>query len=55
MSKATPILVLLALIAAVAGGDEKSSGIEWGNDLEKALAQSKKDGRPVLAYFTFET
>jgi len=29
--------------------------IEWAQDLESAKAQSAKDGRPVIAYFTFET
>jgi len=29
--------------------------IRWHADLESAQAASKKDGRPVLAYFTFET
>jgi hypothetical protein len=29
--------------------------IEWAKDLDAAMAQSAKDGRPVIAYLTFET
>lgn len=29
--------------------------IHWHQDLAEAQAASKKDGRPVLAYFTFDT
>jgi len=29
--------------------------IRWHADLAAAQAASKKDGRPVLAYFTFDT
>lgn len=29
--------------------------IRWHRDLAEAQAASKKDGKPVLAYFTFET
>lgn len=29
--------------------------IRWHADLASAQAASRKDGRPVLAYFTFET
>lgn len=29
--------------------------IEWAKDLETAMAASARDGRPVLAYLTYET
>lgn len=43
--------LLLALGASAAAGD----AIEWAKDLETARAQSRRDKRPVLLYFTFET
>ncbi len=41
-------LLTLALLVQ----DEK---IDWAKDLDAAMAQSAKDGRPVIAYLTFET
>ena len=49
------VLLLLLAVAAGAWAEEKPGGIEWMHDLGKALALAKEDGRPVLAYFTFET
>ena len=43
------IPVLLVLLA----GDP--ADIEWAPDLETAFERSKQDGRPVIAYFTFDT
>jgi hypothetical protein len=43
--------ILLLLAAAAPAGD----GIEWAKDLDEAKAQSIKSGRPMLAYFTFDT
>jgi len=43
-------LALLSLGVGVA-----TAGIEWEKDLPAARAAAKEDGRPVLAYFTFET
>ena len=40
--------LLLALLCA-------QDAIEWAKDLETAMAQSKKDGRPVITYWTFDT
>ena len=40
--------LLLALVLC-------QDSIEWAKDLDTALAQSKKDGRPVITYWTFET
>ncbi len=34
---------------------QDSKTIEWARDLDEGLAQSKKDGRPVITYWTFET
>lgn len=31
----------------------QQEGIDWHHDLDEALALSKTDGRPVIAYFTF--
>ena len=45
------LLFVLALGAAARAGD----GIEWAESLEKAKAESARDGRPVIAYFTFDT
>lgn len=28
---------------------------KWEKNLKKAFKQSKKDGRPVIAYFTYDT
>lgn len=45
-------LSLLLLSAAQA---ERGPGIDWCKDLATAQAQSARDNRPVLLYFTFET
>ena len=33
----------------------KAEGIEFFKDLDKAMKLSAQDGRPVIAYFTYET
>ncbi len=43
---------MLALALAIL---VQADTIEWSKDLEAAMAQSAKDGRPVIAYLTFET
>lgn len=43
-------IVLLLACAARAG-----EAIAWAKDLDDAKAKSKKTGKPVLAYFTFDT
>lgn len=43
--------MLATLLAILAVQDS----IEWAKDVESAMAQSAKDGRPVIAYLTFET
>jgi hypothetical protein len=44
---------LAALLTAVAAASAQS--IEWAPDLENAMDRSRRDNRPVLAYFTFDT
>ncbi len=51
----TPVgLILVACLIAMAQGQPQAQGIEWGKDLDAAMAQSAKDGRPVITYFTFD-
>jgi len=46
----------LSLGAIIAGAQEKpAAGIQWAEDLPSAMARSAVDGRPVIAYFTFDT
>lgn len=40
---------------AVPAVHRKPGGIVWAKSLPAALAQSAKDGRPVITYFTFDT
>ncbi len=44
---------LFVLGAVAFAGDP--AAIEWAPDLETAFERSKEDGRPVIAYFTFDT
>jgi len=44
----------LLVLGAVALAGEPAA-IEWAPDLETALERSKESGRPVIAYFTFDT
>ena len=57
---ALPLVTIFAAAPSAAqqeAGDQKAkkSRIHWEKDLDRAWALSAKDGRPVLAYFTFET
>lgn len=47
-----PHAILFLAAAAVAG---EPAAIEWAPDLKTAFARSKADGKPVVAYFTFDT
>lgn len=47
--------VALALPLAAQDQPEKIGGIPFTRDLDQALALSKQDGKPVVAYFTFDT
>lgn len=50
---ALSLLLILATTAAAAADEKKAPAIQWAADLEAAMKQSAKDGRPVIAYFTF--
>jgi hypothetical protein len=49
------LLCALALPLAAQDQPEKIGGITFTRDLDQALALSKQDGKPVVAYFTFDT
>lgn len=44
-----------ALPAAAQDPPRRIGGIDFLDDLDAALALSKQDGKPVVAYFTFDT
>lgn len=44
---------MLAIAAAAAAQPPVQEGIRWRRDLDEAMQLSKADGRPVIAYFTF--
>jgi hypothetical protein len=55
-SNCAAVLFLLAVMCAAAIADETPAAkptIDWVKDLETAATMSEKDGRPVIAYFTF--
>ncbi len=54
------------LVAAVLGvpgvrsvpcvaGEEPKGDIDWVRDMDAAVKQSKDTGKPLIAYFTFDT
>ena len=45
------IATVLAALAVSAGEGGK---IRWGTDHDKALAEAKESGKPVVVYFTGE-
>ena len=47
--------VLAAAAAPASAGETPKGDIQWVHTLEEAQALSAKDGRPVIAYFTFDT
>lgn len=51
------LLAGAALSPAIAQKPESvaTPGLAWARDLADAHASSAKDGKPVVAYFTFET
>ena len=56
MTTALVAALVLGTPAPAQQAAEAATGkIAWQHDLEQALAQSGKDGRPVIAYFTFDT
>jgi len=48
-----PVLVHLA--AAQSAAQDRASPVAWVENLETAHALSAEDGKPVIAYFTFDT
>lgn len=52
---ATAFISMLAIAAAAASQPPVQEGILWRRDLDEAMQLSKADGRPVIAYFTFNT
>jgi hypothetical protein len=44
-----------AFIGTLAGAQQVGTDIVWEKDLATAMAKSRETGRPVMAYFTFET
>ena len=51
-----PAAVLgLCLALSACTAEAPPPGIAWAGGLEAAQAQSKRDGRPVILYFTFDT
>ncbi len=52
---ATVALALLAFPATTTAGEHPKGDIEWVNDLAKARKLAKDSGKPLIAYFTFDT
>jgi hypothetical protein len=52
-----PLLCALAFALPAAAQElpRQLGGIQFLDDLDRALARSKQDGLPVIAYFTFDT
>jgi len=55
MKRRLAVLLIVALAAGTAFAEDEAKGIDWLHDLDRAMALAKEDGRPVIAYFTFET
>lgn len=55
VSRLAVCLMLSASVNAFAQESKSAEQIEWVKDLDAAMAQSAKDGRPVITYFTFDT
>ena len=55
--KRTALLLVCAtaLAQSAAEAQDETKSIAWAKDLAHAKAQSARDGRPVLLYFTFDT
>ena len=43
------------LVASAILGGEAGEEIAWSKSFAQARSESRRDGRPVLLYFTFET
>ena len=55
MTRRLAFLLIVVLAVGAATAEEEAKGIAWMHDLDRAIALAKEDGRPVIAYFTFET
>ncbi len=53
--RTVPRLLLAAAFSLVLAAQDPAPKITWQPDLAAAKAAQAKDGKPVLAYFTFET
>jgi hypothetical protein len=47
-----PMLLVPPMLSAQ---ESRPSGIAWQHDLAAAIAQAREAGKPVIAYFTFDT
>lgn len=55
--RTTILVAMLAIRGACTAGDttlQDAPQIEWAGNLDAALAQSAKDGRPVITYWTYD-
>jgi hypothetical protein len=52
---AAALLCSLTFTLPAQDNPRQVGGIQFLDDLDQALALSAKDGKPVIAYFTFET
>ena len=48
-------LVATLLVLAATGAAAEETGIAWSRDLAAGTADAKRDNRPLLLYFTFDT
>jgi hypothetical protein len=48
-------LVATLLVLGTAATAAEETGIAWSPDLAAGAATAKRDNRPLLLYFTFET
>jgi len=51
----TTLVILLGSATTLRAADDKAEGIAWHDDFDKAMALAAKDGKPLIAYFTFDT
>ncbi len=49
------MLTTVFLVASVIPYAEAGDEILWSKSFAQARSESRRDGRPVLLYFTFET
>lgn len=49
------IAVTMLLAAAVTGRAQEATRIDWTKDLAAAKERARAEGKPVIAYFTYDT